>query len=128
MGRPFYSPLTSSGLIRSTTRLPERLVGELDVAVAHQRMEGNWLSRSEAINQIVGRFLGQQTLSTVGESTIDAAISGRRRSVSMHLDYDQLVQMRIEISDTRATGLHWAEWEVLAVAIRWFLDSGESLS
>lgn len=124
MDRPFYSPLTPSGLIRSTTRLPERLVGELDIAVAHERMEGNWLSRSEAINQVLRRFLSQQTLSTLSDSTIDAAISGRRRSVSMHLDYDLLVQMRIAISDTRATGLHWAEWEVLAVAIRWFLDSG----
>ena len=128
MDRPFYSPMTPSGLIRSPTRLPERLVGELDVAVAHQRMEGNWLSRSDAINQVVGRFLDQQTLSTVAESTVDAAISGRRRSVSMHLDYDQLIQLRIAIADTRATGLHWAEWEFLAVAIRWFLDSGQSLT
>ncbi len=49
MERPFVSPVTPSGLYRLTTRPPERLVGELDVAIAYERMEGNWLSRSAAI-------------------------------------------------------------------------------
>jgi integrase len=94
MDRPFYSTQTTSVLIRLTTHLSERLVGELDVAIGYQRMSGNWLSRSDAINRALSAFFTEQSLSAVDSGLVASAVSGRRRSISMHRTRSEALSLR----------------------------------
>ena len=120
----YRRPEVAAGRVRLATRLPERVIGELDMEIGRQRMDGNWLTRSDAVNQALSAFFAETTLGTVGTDVVEAALAGPRRSLSTHLDYELAVQINVEKDSELAVGVAWGVWEVVAVAVRYFLDNG----
>lgn len=112
------------GRTRLATRYPERVIGELDMEIGRQRMNGAWWVRSDAVCLAMERFFTAHSLLTVDPSVVEAATSGPRRSMSIHIDDELGVRMRTEIVAAGEAGSMWVQWEVVAVSVRYFLDSG----
>ena len=120
----FNGERIAEGRTRITLTLPERLIGELDVEVAKQKIVGNWLRRNDAIDRALSEFLHDGGLAGVDRAAQHAALAGRRRHMTTHLDVELMATVKQQILEQRATGSRWSTWEVVALAVQQFLDAG----
>lgn len=105
--------------------IPARLIGELDLVIAAERLRDRWFNRSEVTAQAIRRFLDQGGISTVGGSDpLEGLRRDRRRETQFHLPVELVVDYNAETARARAQGENWESWELVAIAIRRFLDQG----
>lgn len=105
--------------------IPARLIGELDVAIAAERVRDRWFNRSEVTATAIRRFVDQGGLSAMRGSDPLVSLRGdRRRETQFHLPAALVVEYNAEIVRARAQREYWESWEVVAIAIRLFLDQG----
>lgn len=105
--------------------IPVRLIGELDLAIAGERLRDRWFNRSEVTATAIRRFLDQGGLSAIrGSDPLMSLRSDRRRETQFHLPAALVVEYNAETIPGRARGEYWESWEVVAIAIRRFLDQG----
>lgn len=120
----FNGERSAEGRTRSTLTLPERIIGELDVEVAKQKIVGNWLRRNDAIDRALREFLHDGGLAGVDRTADHRDLAGGRRHLTTHLDLELIAAVKQQILQQRATGSWWSTWEVVALAVRQFLDAG----
>ena len=102
--------------------IPARLIAELDLAIASERVRDRWFNRSEVIARALRRFLDQGGISTLAGDPLEDLRADRRRQTQFHLPAALVVEYNAAAAG-RAHG-HWEAWEVVAIAIRRFLDQG----
>lgn len=112
------------GKVRIAFTMPERLIGELDVEVAKQKMAGNWIRRNAGLEIALRRFFDDGGLVGLGLVKSSSAFAGRRRHMTTHLDRDVVVEMKRQIVEQDAGRTFWSPWEVLAIAVQHFLKTG----
>jgi len=105
--------------------MPARLIGELDLAIAAERVHDRWFNRSEVTATAIRGFLDQGGLSALrGQDPLEGLRSVRRRETQFHLPATLVVEYSTHAVHGQAGERSWEPWEVVAIAILRFLDQG----
>jgi hypothetical protein len=101
------------------------LIGELDLAIAAERLHDRWFNRSEVTAMAIRLFLNQGGLSAlVEEDPLEGLLDDRRRETQFHLPATLVVEYNAQTVPALAGRRSWESWELVAIAIRRFLDQG----
>lgn len=105
--------------------MPARLLGELDLAIAAERVHDRWFNRSQATAVALRRFLDHGGIASLGDNDPLIEHRGeRRRSTQFHLPVGLIIEYMSERNVHLSRNEYWHPWEVVATAIRLFLDQG----
>ncbi len=114
----------ADGKVRIAFTLPERLIGELDIEVARQKIAGNWIRRNVGFEAALRRFFDDGRLAVAARAHTRPCLVGKRRHMTTHLDYDLVGEMKRQIIEQDAVGVFWQPWQVVALAVDHFLRTG----
>lgn len=104
--------------------MPARLIAELDLAIAAERLHDRWFNRSAVTAMAIRRFLDQGGPESVRGDPLSSYRRDRRRHTQFHLPAPLVVEYNATLDPKRNQADRYEPWELVALAIRCFLDQG----
>lgn len=104
--------------------MPARLIAELDLVIAAERLHDRWFNRSTVTAKAIRRFLNQGGLRSVQGDPLSSYRNDRRRHTQFHVPAALVVEYNTTPNPVLTDADRYQSWEVVALAIRRFLDQG----